>query len=148
MRYWDASALVPLLISEAQTESVRTILAEDTRIATWVWTSVEMTSAVERRARSGQIDRVQRRAALGRIGQFVATWDEVSDVLAVRQLAAPLLARHTLRAADAAQLASALLLSREIGRSIAFVCLDERLADAAEREGLPVLPTDHQPSDP
>jgi predicted nucleic acid-binding protein len=140
VRYWDASALVPLLVSEAQTEPMRAILAEDTRIATWVWTSVEITSAIERRARSGNLDRAQRRAALRGLGQFAATWDEVSDALAVRQLATPLLARHALRAADAAQLASAILLSREIGSNITFVCLDARLADAAEREGLSLVP--------
>jgi predicted nucleic acid-binding protein len=141
VRYWDASALVPLLVSEAQTESVRAMLAEDTRIATWVWTSVEMTSAIERRARSGELDRAQRRAALRGLGQLATTWDEVSDVLAVRALAEPLLARHALRAADAAQLGSALLISRELGQNVTFVCLDDRLTDAAEREGLPVLPS-------
>lgn len=140
MRYWDASALVPLLVAEPATEPMRAVLAEDAGIATWVWTFVEITSAIERRARLGDLDRAQRRMAIRRLQQAAATWDEVTDAIAVRHLANPLLARHALRAADAAQLAAALLLSREIGASVTFVCLDDRLADAAEREGLPVLP--------
>jgi mRNA-degrading endonuclease toxin of MazEF toxin-antitoxin module len=47
---------VLLLVSETRTGSVRAILAEDARIASWVWTSVEMTSAIERRARSGEVE--------------------------------------------------------------------------------------------
>jgi predicted nucleic acid-binding protein len=79
----------------------------------------------------------ERRAASRGLGQFAATWDGVSDALAVRQLAEPLLARHTLRAADAAHLASALLLSRELGQNLDFVCLDERLARRSRARGPP-----------
>ncbi|WP_052666784.1 type II toxin-antitoxin system VapC family toxin [Nitriliruptor alkaliphilus] len=140
MRYWDASAVVPLLVAEAETEPMRALLAEDTRIATWIWTSVEIRSAIERRARSGALDRADRRAALAGLDELASTWDEVDDARAVRRLAEPLLARHPLRAADAAQLAAALLISRELGSNITFVCLDDRLSDAAERESLAVEP--------
>jgi predicted nucleic acid-binding protein len=50
-----------------------------------------------------------------------------------------LLARHPLRAADAIQLASALMLSTRSGRAVDFVVYDHRLADAAAAEGLRVL---------
>lgn len=62
------------------------------------------------------------------------------DVLAVRSRAMRLLARHPLRAADAAQLAAALLIGDELRAPPSFVCLDERLATAAEREGLGTVP--------
>jgi hypothetical protein len=45
VRYWDASALVPLLVSEAHTESVRAILAEDARIARASSSSVSMSGS-------------------------------------------------------------------------------------------------------
>lgn len=140
MRFWDASALVPLVVAERETEGVRDLLREDPHIATWVWTSVEIASAIERRTRQGHLDRGQRRAALGAFSYLASTWDEVTDVLAVRRRALPLLARHPLRATDAAQLGAALLLAPETGPVTSFVCLDERLAEAAEREGLLVLP--------
>ncbi len=136
MRYWDASALVPLVISEPSSETVRAWLSDDERIVTWAWTRVEITSAVERRARQGLLSRTQRRDALGRFEALGETWDEVTDVLAVRSRAIPLLARHPLRAADAAQLAAALLVSEQVVVGFAFVCLDETLTSAAEREGL------------
>ena len=53
MRYWDASALVPLLVAEPIGSVVRGWLAEDGRIVTWVWTNTEIASAVERRTRDG-----------------------------------------------------------------------------------------------
>lgn len=139
MRYWDASALVPLVTAEAATERVREWLAEDPGIVTWGWTAVELAGAVERRVREGSIGRDERRVALDRFAVLAEAWDEVTDLPAVRQRALPLLSRHPLRAADAAQLASALLVAEPAPASLCFVCLDERLALAAELEGLRVL---------
>ena len=51
-----------------------------------------------------------------------------------------LLGVHPLRAADALQLAAALLWAREIPGGRDFVCLDERLRTAAILEGFHVLP--------
>jgi predicted nucleic acid-binding protein len=139
VRYWDASAIVPLVIAERETKMVRAWADEDPDIVTWAWTRVELASAVERRAREGTITSAQRREALKRFAEIADTWDEVTDLLPVRQRAIQLLARHPLRAADSAQLAAALLVAEDDPGSMTFVCLDEKLADAAEREGLTVL---------
>ena len=139
MRYWDASAIVPLIIAEHETKTVRAWAEEDSEIVTWAWTRVELASAVERHAREGKITSAQRREALKRFAEIADAWDEVTDLLPVRQRAMQLLARHNLRAADSAQLAAALLIAESDPASVTFVCLDERLADAAEREGFEVL---------
>jgi hypothetical protein len=47
---------------------------------------------------------------------------------------------HPVRAADALQLGAALLWRGEPGRAAEFVCLDERLRDAASREGFALKP--------
>jgi hypothetical protein len=138
VKYWDASALVPLVVSEASTGEARACLEEDPSIVTWAWTRVELVGAVERRARDGLLTRVQRRAALERFTALAETWDEVADLLAVRTRALPLLARHPLRAADAGQLAAALLVADQGLPGLAFVCLDQRLSEAAELEGMSV----------
>ena len=138
MRYWDASALVPLIVSEPTTVQVRSCLVEDTEIVTWAWTRVEIASAVERRTREGLLTRPQRREVLDRLNTFAATWDEVTEVLAVRSRAALLLGRHPLRAADAGQLGAALLVHEQLAAPLRFVCLDRRLGVAAELEGLRV----------
>ncbi len=139
MRYWDASALLPILIEEPGSAHARRWLEEDGDICTWGVTHVEMVSAIERRAREGRLDAKQRQAALRDAALLVSHAHEVTDLLAVRRRAVLVLARHALRAADAAQLASALLVADPDPASLPFVCFDERLADAAAREGLPVL---------
>ena len=139
MRYWDASALVPLVVAEPNSGMARTWLSEDDQIVTWAWTRTEIVSAVERRAREGSLSRPQRREVLRRFEAFAASWDEVTDVLAVRSRANALLARHPLRAADAGQLGAALLIQERLAGVLTFVCLDHRLSSAAELESLRVV---------
>ena len=136
MRYWDASALVPLLVAERDTELVRSWLSDDDRIVTWAWTRTEIVGAVERRTGEGSLSRSQRREVLRRLDAFARSWDEVTDMLAVRSRANALLARHPLRAADAGQLGAALLVQEQIAGVLDFVCLDRRLSSAAELESL------------
>lgn len=139
MKYWDASALVPLLVSEAQTPHVRQWLKQDSMVVTWAWSVVEITSAVERRFREGRLDQASRRDVLTRLTQLAGQWDEITDTLAVRRHANRLLARYPLRAADAGQLAAALVLFEDQPEGQGFVCLDQRLAHAAEMERFAVL---------
>jgi hypothetical protein len=139
VRYWDASALAPLVVNEERTEEVRSWLAEDAMIVTWAWTRVEIASAVERRVREGRFTRPMRRQVLDRFEALWESWDEVTDVLAVRAKAMAVLARHPLRAADAAQLGAALAIGEQMPEGLAFACLDHRLNEAAEMEGLRVL---------
>ncbi len=138
MRYWDASALVPLAVAEPRSALVREWLSDDDHIVTWAWTRTEITSAIERRTRDGKLSREQRRETLGRFDALAESWDEITDVLAVRARANALLARHPLRAADAGQLGAALLVQEQMAGALTFVCLDSSLALAAEREQLTI----------
>ena len=140
MRYWDASALVPLLVAEQSSESVRQLLREDDHVITWAWTRTEMVSAIERRARENSLPRDRRCEILDRLTSFAATWDEIDDVSSVRSRAIRVLARHPLRSADAGQLGAALLIQEQLNETLDFVCLDSRLCNAAELEGLHVMP--------
>ncbi len=140
MKYWDASALVPLVVAEPASKAVRSRLAEDGHIVTWAWTRTEIVSAIERRTREGLLSRPQRREVLERFAAFADSWDEVTEILAVRTRASALLARHPLRAADAGQLGAALLVQEQMAEPLPFVCLDGRLAYAAELESLRVIP--------
>ena len=79
------------------------------------------------------------RAARERLSTLAAAWHEVPPSPALRILALRLLRTHSLRAADAQQLAAALTLALAGLPSIAFLSADTRLADAAEIEGLTVL---------
>jgi predicted nucleic acid-binding protein len=139
VRFWDASALLPVVVQETGSALSRKWLDEDAEVCTWGLTAVEIASAIERRAREGRLSSAQRIAMLRRAEELLGSCHEVTDLLAVRRRAVPLLARHALGAADAAQLASALLVADPDPASLTFVCLDRRLADAASREGLSVL---------
>lgn len=140
MRFWDASALVPLIVREPESNATREWLRADPSIVTWAWTRVEIASAVERRVRNGELTRTERRSILDSFDVLAEAWDEVIDVIAVRSRALSLLARHPIRAADAAQLGAALLVAGAGSSRLTFVCLDQNLAKAAELEGLRPLP--------
>ena len=139
MKYWDASALVPLVVAEPDSDRVRSWLSDDDGIVTWAWTRTEIVSAIERRACEGSLSLQQRRETLARFADLADAWDEVTDMLAIRSRANALLARHPLRAADAGQLGAALLIREQLARELVFVCLDHRLSLAAERESLRVV---------
>ena len=126
MRYWDASALVPVIVAEEGTALARSWLEEDAAVVTWALTAVELTSAIERRARQRLLGIDGRRRALELVRQLAEGWDEVTDLLAVRRQALTYLARHNLRAADALQLAAAFLTSEGDPPSLGFTCLGSK----------------------
>ena len=78
--------------------------------------------------------------AIDRIRMLVEHADTVSPSDELRRRAARLLAVHPLRAADALQLAAALLWCEEQPHGEGFVSLDARLREAAGKEGFAVLP--------
>ena len=78
--------------------------------------------------------------AISALDEFLAAASEVPPSDAVRDRACRLLRVHSLGAADAQQLAAALILRGEDPLSLDFVCLDNKLRDAAMREGLKLQP--------
>jgi predicted nucleic acid-binding protein len=136
VRYWDASALVPLIHEEPESPRVRGWLGEDPVVITWALTRLEIASAIERLARQGRLEARGRRRALELLERLAASWHEITDLPAVRARALALVARHPLRAADAAQLGAALVAADPDPSSLTMACLDRRLAECAEREGL------------
>jgi len=134
MRFWDASALVPLVVAEASSKGLRR-LASEGGIVTWCLSSVEISSAIERRARQGALGAAGRRAALDTLAELAGVWTEITAIAQVRERACRLLAVHRLRAADALQLAAALVAAGDRPSGHEFVCTDRRLAEAAAREG-------------
>lgn len=139
MRYWDASAIVPLLAVQDSTEVIRAEAKQDSSIVTWWGTRVECVSAVSRRERDGQLDEPGARSAIDRLFSLAGNWAEIAPSARLRQTAERLLRVHPLRAADALQLAAAIVAADGDPETMAFMTLDERLALAARREGFPVV---------
>ncbi len=140
MRFWDTSAVVPLLVREAATETARDLLSADRMILAWWGSGVECVSALSRLEREEKLDSAGMSAAMGRLAVLQRSWHEVQPCERVRESAVRLLRVHDLRAADAFQLAAALTASNGKPSELAFVCLDERLRRAADREGLCLVP--------
>jgi predicted nucleic acid-binding protein len=140
VRFWDSSALVALHVRQDATDSVRELYSRDSDVLAWVFSDVEMRSAVCRLTREGSISPETAQHAHARIESFWSSVDLVSVVDAVKARAKRLLGVHDLRAADALQLGAALVaaLDEPIGKEL--VSLDTRLNEAARREGFTVLP--------
>ena len=139
--FWDSSALVPSLVPEARSAELTALLGGDAAAVIWWASPVECQAALQRRHREKVLPREQLNDALRRLTGVVEDLDVVAPKRRVRERAGRLLAAHPLRAADALQLAAALVWCDDTPQSESFVCLDERLRSAAVREGFEVLPS-------
>lgn len=140
MRFWDASAIIPLCIDGPHSKVVRDIAGNDGDIAAWWGSPIECCSAFARLRREGFLktreeDRLRRLISL-----LANTWTEVEPSRDIRDLAERLLLLHPLRAADSLQLAAALVWAGKTPKGDYFMCLDRRLRGAARDEGFTVLP--------
>lgn len=138
--FWDSSALVPLLVPESQSVVLAALIADDKEATIWWATPLECHSALHRRHREHPLPQSAMTSAIERIRTLVEHTDTVSPSDELRRRAARLLAVHPLRAADALQLAAALLWCEEQPHAEGFVSLDVRLREAALKEGFTVLP--------
>jgi predicted nucleic acid-binding protein len=139
MRFWDASAITPLVSEEPTRKHLLELLDEDADIIAWWGTPVDVASAVARREREGLLTADEAAAALGIARDLSHNWHEIAPSDALRRTAERLLRVHPLRATDSLQLAAALIAADHDPNSLPFVCLDARLAGAAQREGFSVL---------
>ena len=140
MRFWDSSAIIPLCLKEPTSEVVEDLAKTDEDLIVWWTTRVECFSAMARRYREGVLPINAERQARAALTTLAGEWSEVQPTELVRHRAERLLRVHSLRAADALQLAAALLWMEETNAGAEFVCLDQNLREAALKEGFTVLP--------
>jgi predicted nucleic acid-binding protein len=139
MKFWDASAIVPLLVAERYTQPLQALAAKDSVMLVWWGSEVECVSALARLARDGALSPQAMNHALGRLRQLAAGWHEVEATDAVREAAVRFLRVHPLRASDALQLAAAYLAAEHRPTMLEMITLDERLANAAQKEGFAMV---------
>jgi predicted nucleic acid-binding protein len=140
MRFWDSSAVVSLLLEEPGSGTARALLREDAAMVAWRLAGTEVVSALWRRRRADELDEAARRFAEQGLALLESRWTSVEDAAHVDRRARRLLAAHPLRAADALQLAAALVACDERSDVLPIVTFDDRLAEAARREGFVVVP--------
>ena len=141
MIFWDSSALVPLVVKEKQSQYCFELLSSDYEMLIWCLSKVEVISALCRKLRDGALDQENFRQAKTRLEELLAHAYEVRAIDKVRARALRLLEVHPLRAADACQLAAALVATQEDPTRVAFLTFDKRLEEVAQKEGFTVNPT-------
>ncbi len=146
MRFWDSSAVVPLLVAESSSAAMLREYEIDPEVVAWWATEAECVSALARLEREDSLTPQAMSEGLRRLDGLVRAWREVQPVTAVRTTAIRLLRVHPLRTADALQLGAAIVAAEDHPATLPLVTLDERLALAAEREGFAIVCTDQAPS--
>ena len=140
MIFWDASALVPLYVKESNSAALQSVAKKDSDIVVWWGSLIECYSAVARRRKEkflspDQEDQIRKWLTLAS-----AKWTELQPSDEIRGIAAQLLLRHPLHAAESLQLAAAILWAEKAPRGQSFACLDTVLREAARKEGFVLLP--------
>ena len=141
MKFWDTSAIVPLLVIEPGTVNAKSILTGDSSVVVWWGTRTECVSALNRQIRDGSLRNEDERQARQVLRQLADAWSEVQPSELLRGTAERLLAVHALRAADAIQLAAALHWCQRQPMNRDVVSFDTPLRDAAYKEGFTILPS-------
>jgi predicted nucleic acid-binding protein len=137
--FWDSSAIIPLCCQQPQSPPARrSARVYDTQIVWW-GTSVEIFSGIYRLTHEGGLTVKESQAAVKALESLRHKWNEILPSDEIRQTAERLLRTHPLRAADALQLASALVWCGAYPSGRAFICADIRLSDAADKEGFNVI---------
>ena len=140
MRFWDSSAVVPLICQEKVSKQAVKLYDQDRQVLVWALTETEIISALCCRLREGALDRRDFRRSRHRLQLLSRDWMEIHALEQVKERAHRLLQIHPLRSADALQLASALIAMEDRPTDFEFVTYDVVLGTAAEKEGFHRLP--------
>lgn len=140
MSFWDTSALLAMVMEQEGANDLNSLEASQGIEGVWWGSRVEVMSAFGRALRRREVDEQAVAEMARRIEALTAAADEVEPLEAVRATACRLVRSHEIRAADALQLAAALVWADHRPAGIGFVCLDRRLRRAAAQEGFHVLP--------
>lgn len=136
MRFWDTSALIPLLAREAATDALTALFRDDRNIIVAFITPVEIDSALGRKA---GVNADLRRLAERRLAVIEANWTIIDEYESAMRIARRFATNYGLRAGDAIQLACATLAVKH-SSALPFVTRDQELGEAARRIGFAILP--------
>ena len=137
--YFDASAMVKLLLEEEDSATAGLLWAQSTEPFASIVGYAEMRGSIARAARGGRITRDDYPTARLELERMWGALAAIRLDGRLARIAGALADRHGLGALDAIHLASALSIAAPTDQST-FVTFDRRLREAALAEGLTVLP--------
>lgn len=135
MRFWDTSAIGPLLWEEPNTPKRIKELELDPLMVVWWGTLVEVESALCRRLSRDETDSANGERARSRLKVFSEAWVEIEPSYLLREMARRLIRVHGLKSADSLQLAAALVACGNDPQKHTFLTDDQVLKNAALKEG-------------
>jgi len=138
MRFWDSSAIVPLLAQQPATTQIERWLDQDGQLVVWTFSETEIRSALWRLLRERLLDEEQTLACERLSEKLLLSAHVIHHVEEVKKHARRLLRVHPLRAADALQLGAAITWADGSNEAKVFHAFDLKLRDAARREGFSV----------
>jgi uncharacterized protein len=136
--FFDSSAIIPVLLQQTFSTRARQLLRKYQKLVLAWTTPVEVQSALSRLYREGYLNDKSYQTAMDRFLHIEDNRLEVLPTAKLRERAREILQNYDLRAADAIQLASALLWCNEKPRGKPFITFDTRLAAAAAKAGFTV----------
>ena len=132
--------MLPLVFDEYSSDTLADLLREDADVTVWWGTRAECSVATSRLRREGGLDEGGEESTRDVLDVLAETWIEIRPTDDLRLLATLVSKYHPLRTADCFQFAAALRWCEGETRDAGFVCLDDRLRNAAKNEGFVVLP--------
>jgi len=135
VRFWDTSAIGPLLWEEDKSLSRIQELEIDPLMVVWWGTPVEIESALTRRRIRNEIDRANEENARARLKVLSEAWVEIEPSYLLREMSKRLIRVHGLRSADSLQLAASLVACGNAPSGHIFLSDDQDLKTAASKEG-------------
>lgn len=135
--FWDASSILSLCVMPQDSAQAAKLYREHPMTVWWA-TRVEAASAIQRLLRTGDVKPARAAALSQQITLLQERWSEVQPTHRVRELAIDLLGRYPLRAADALQLAAALIWCRENPHARLLFTNDKQMQAAAAQIGFSV----------
>jgi predicted nucleic acid-binding protein len=136
--FWDSSSLVPLCVKQSGTPAAQALSQRFSMLVWWA-APVEIRGASARLLRMGQITSSEHVGAQVRLDELRSKWREVSPEQPLRDQAERLIDRFPLKAADALQLAAALVWCSGRPGARAFISGDAQLREAARQLGFQVF---------
>ena len=85
MKFWDASAIVPLLVAETTTERLQALGQRDPDMLAWWGSAVECASAVARLERDTALNSKGAELAFQRLRLIADAWHEIEPSELVRE---------------------------------------------------------------
>ena len=137
LAFWDASALVSLCVRDQSSPRAKKLWRDADAVVWWA-TAVEGRGALVRLHREGALSDSAFQVSCEHLSTLLSSAKEILPSANVRESAFQQLERFPLRAADALQLAAALVWCGDHPRGRWFVCADRRLGAAAAAAGFEV----------